>query len=583
MAYRGLQSGGMKADGEYPSPFGPSSKGPKASPSRGEEETRSEPRPTAEFVRRHADRLGELWADAFAEYKRLDDFYWQRNSLWPNEPSKPEYHNARAAAVVDHAADTQMPFEPQVHRPSAGESAASNGRADRVEPWLGAVFHQAGLLEPAMPFKTAGKYLVHYGHAVMCGMRLDTSVLSERPMRKKGEGIAEFDARLERWRAARRNWCPFRYSAVNPGHVLLDPLKKQPPMAIVRVQKYAYDLADLLERKRKTRPRDQVGRYALADQDPYQVEECLEFWSDQWHALMLDGPSRAGELLYVERNTWEFQPYVHGYSGWGLDVADARDLNPRYLCKGILGPVLESIHIEQQQQTARHHILMKAAWLKRITRKDPVEAARELEGDILQETEGDWAWERMPQFSESFFRAGDEASRDITTGTYVADLAGLRQQGVSTVGQQTILSRAAHQKFTAANEQLNHFGSILGGRALRLVDVLSREYGVDGIAVEGHRLTPRDVEGDYYVHVSFELADPTAAMQEKQFAMQEYQAGLISKEDYWSVARKGDATGLRQRLAEEGRGPSPVAIAKEAGNQGVPDSPSGAQPEIPAR
>jgi hypothetical protein len=228
-----------------------------------------EPRPTAEFVRRHADRLGELWSDAFAEYKRLDDFYWQRNSLWPNEPSKPEYHNARAAAVVDHAADTQMPFEPQVHRPPESESAGSKACADRVEPWLGAVFRQAGLLEPAMPFKTAGKYLVHYGHAVMSGMRLDTSVLSERPVCKKGEELGDFDARVERWRAARRNWCPFRYSPVNPGHVLLDPLKKQPPIAIVRVQKYAYDLADLLERKRRTRPRDQVGGYALTDQDPY--------------------------------------------------------------------------------------------------------------------------------------------------------------------------------------------------------------------------------------------------------------------------------------------------------------------------
>ena len=72
--------------------------------------------------------------------------------------------------------------------------------------------------------------------------------------------------------------------------------------------------------------------------------------------------------------------------------------------------------------------------------------------------------ERMPQFSESFFRSSDEVSRDITVGTYAADVAGLRQEGVSTVGQQTILSRAAHQKFTAANEQMNPFGSILGGR-----------------------------------------------------------------------------------------------------------------------
>jgi hypothetical protein len=269
-------------------------------------------------------------------------------------------------------------------------------------------------------------------------------------------------------------------------------------------------------------------------------------------------------LLFVERNTWGFQPYVHGYSGWGLDVADARDLNPRYLCKGLLGPVLESIHVEQQQQTARHHILMKAAWLKRITRKDPVEAARELEGDILSGTEGDWARERMPQFSESFFRSSDEMSRDITVGTYVADVAGLRQEGVSTVGQQTILSRAANQKFTAANEQLSHFGSILGGRALRLVDVLAREYGVDGITVEGHRLKPADVEGDHYVHVKFELADPLVAMQEKQFAMQEYQAGLISREDYWSVARKGDATGIRRRLARDAAHKLPQVAQAEA-------------------
>ena len=60
--------------------------------------------------------------------------------------------------------------------------------------------------------------------------------------------------------------------------------------------------------------------------------------------------------------------------------------------------------------------------------------------------------------------------------------------------------------------------------------------------MEGRRLTPADIEGDYYIHMTFELADPLVAMQE-------YQAGLLSREDYWSVARKGDATGIRRRLA----------------------------------
>ena len=70
--------------------------------------------------------------------------------------------------------------------------------------------------------------------------------------------------------------------------------------------------------------------------------------------------------------------------------------------------------------------------------------------------------------------------------------------------------------------------------------------------MQGHQITPADIQHDYACKVSFELVDPVLQMQSRELGMREVQQGLKSKETYWAAdARLEDATGERRRLLED--------------------------------
>jgi hypothetical protein len=123
----------------------------------------------------------------------------------------------------------------------------------------------------------------------------------------------------------------------------------------------------------------------------------------------------------------------------------------------------------------------------------------------------------------------------------------MREQGVSTVGQQAILSTAAGRKFASPARQLEHLASRSASHVLQLIDILALR-----LNVHGHKITPQDIEHNYSVRVSFELIDPVLQLQNRELGLREVQQGLKSKETYWSAdARLEDATGERRRLLED--------------------------------
>ena len=138
----------------------------------------------------------------------------------------------------------------------------------------------------------------------------------------------------------------------------------------------------------------------------------------------------------------------------------------------------------------------------------------------------------------------------LELGTYSSALAGQRQAGVTTVGQQAILNTAGMRIFAGLAMQREHMASIVGGRILQLVDNVSELSG--GIGANGKLLRKSQIHSVYGVQVTFPHAEPVMEMQGRQVAMSEFGAGLIDPMTYYEAAGYENGTEIRQRLIEEG-------------------------------
>ena len=153
----------------------------------------------------------------------------------------------------------------------------------------------------------------------------------------------------------------------------------------------------------------------------------------------------------------------------------------------------------------------------------------------------------MQQLPGWMFESEQWLDKDMELGTYSRSLAGVRDQGVSTVGQQAILSTSAMRKFVAPSKQLEHLASRSAEHILQLIDVLDLD-----LYVHGYDISSAEIERDYSVRISFELVDPVLQLQQREMGLREVQAGVKSRETYWNAdARLEDATGERNRLLED--------------------------------
>ena len=479
------------------------------------------------------------------------------------------YRPMRGRSVVDHAVDHQLAHEPSIHRLPAGEGEEHKRRADRVEPALRSILNEAAALETSLTWKQVGKNLLLYGYAVV-ETSVDGDCLAKRrnkPRKLRGESAEEFAQRISVWEHQRKTMMPFRTVAHHPARILLDPLRKDPRMGVRHDYRTAYDLYLLTQTRadqRNSKGRnEEVTVYDYGD-NPYKMVECDEYWSEQWHAMA----TTAGDMLFVERNSWGFIPYAHAFAGYGQEPTEQEEFNPSFLAVGILDHARDTLKAQAQESAARHNAVIEAAFNPMVTTGDAAELQEQrARGDILEvANRGEVGWMEVQQLPRYVFESEQMIDRDLELGTYAQSLAGIREQGVSTVGQQAILSTAASRKFATASKQLEHLASRSGMHILRLIDTMKLS-----LIVEGHEISGADIEKDYQVKVSFELVDPVIQFQARELGLREVQAGVKSKETYWSAdARLEDATGERHRLLVDSIREDPMIqriLAKEAARE----------------
>jgi len=515
-----------------------------------------EDEPDANVIDQYRSHLKEVWTNAHRKWEQYDSYYFRTYSVWEEAEAhtRPGWLKpARPTSVVDNAVDHQLASEPTPHRNPARQSEESRNNADRVEEGLKAILDEASLLEPALTWKQQGKNLVHLGYSIH-ELGLDSNVLQRRTEEPpRGDDSEEdYRANMRLFEHYRRTAMPFRTRSPHPARILLDPWEKRPRIAIRHARRFSQDLHELtVARKSRGRP---VDIWEVRNNRPFELILTDEYWTECWHAMMISGYvtgtgreySTMKRMLFTEKNTWGFVPYAHAYAGFGQEPTNSDRIDPANLAVGILDPVLSDIRAQAQAVSGRHNALMDASFNPIGTRMGADELRDQLDqGDIIEMSDRSDVWRMdIPQLPRWMFQTEEWLSRDIEEGTFSRALAGVREQGVSTVGQQAILSTAAGRKFVAVSRQLEHLASVASSQILQLIDLLDLN-----LTIRGKIIRPSYIESDYSVNISFDLVDPVLQLQQRQLGLQEVQAGLKSMETYWAAdARLEDASGERKRL-----------------------------------
>jgi hypothetical protein len=503
--------------------------------------------PSEHYIDGLHEHRKELWRRAKNKWKSIDQFVQRKYQVWPERRhrGRPEYRPSTPAHIIDHAADTQMAYDPNVSRPPHTESDESQLKADRIENAITAIFHDSSLKEPNLVWKQAGRYLLQYGYAVIEGPHWSFDEGPMSPQQQEYETDEDFDERVKHYGRIKSRHNPIRIHCPHPSTILLDPFQKQPDEAIKMSKINMLDLKRLAVRKILSRDYARELFVPEGCEDWTQLE-IMEHWDISWHSIKV---METGQLLYQEPNPWGYVPFTHAFAGFGTEPTDANDMNPAHFAVGLLDHVRESIRIQAQNESAKHAATMTAAFRSwGTTRDDTATAAEEIEeGRMLQGQKEDYWQVNVPEYGRWMFQSGQEVIADIEAGTYTRTLSGRREEGVTTVGQQVILSTAASRKFQAPARQLEHMATIIARWILQAVSVRGETIGVGR-----HQLKPSDIESDYTIGVTFELVDPALQLQQRQLGLQEVNAGFKSLETYWHTdLRLSDTSGEWDRITEE--------------------------------
>lgn len=483
--------------------------------------------------------LHSLWNDAREQWAIVDTYYKGTMQLWPTGSSRPEWlKSSRGGAIVDHAVDHLLSHEPKVKRWPLGEEDDDALTADAVEVAVQAIMHQIALKEPSLTWKQAAKHMMLYGYAVVEDAIHSESLRSSRdkPKKRRSENPDDFDIRMQVWQNRKKTLMPFRTRAPHPSQVLLDPYQKEPSVALKLTRRTHQELYEITRARLNPdgtrnggKPRRSHMEVNLWEDrtNPFDFEDGVEYWTEWWHALVVNG-----SLLFKEPNDWHMMNFSHAFSGFGQESThgtEGSDPNPKELAVGLLNPILPVLKAHAQAVSGMHNALMWNTWLRRFTTEDASEIAVQLSrDDIIEVSAPGTMWiEDAPAFSRWMFEAMGTLDKDIEFGTFSRSQAGIRQQGVGTVGQQAILDTASGRKFIAPTAQLQHLATVSASHIMQFIQTLDLE-----IRVEGTELNKSMIMGDYSNKVTFEVIDPVIQMQLQELGLAQIQAGVLSDITY---------------------------------------------------
>lgn len=528
-------------------------------------------KPTEAFIDQAQKHLEETWGEAHKGWSTRDSFYHRTYTLWPNHTDRPKTRPSRPTAIVDRATDTLINFSPSPHRIARKKTQSGTEGADSIEVALRAILEDSALRETVLPFQAMWLHLIHYEYSI-AELSFDWMSRPIEPTKgEKGhrnETADEFAARVVRFLVQKDNWNPIRIRAPHPTTVLMDPEEKQPPYAIKKVQMLAHELETLTKRKAAPGPgvrRQDVKVFLVSDQEdanPFQGIDLVHYWTKDYHTVK----RQQGEILWTERNPWGFVQFQHAFARAG--VMPGGNSNPKYIARGILAPVEDELRMQGQGIAARHKMSVDSAFAlvgtEDIAEEDLAEA--EARGGYIRGAK-DSVWiVQTPPIQQAMFGVGQEVEAGIERGTFSEILGGLRQPGVTTVGQAAMNSQAAMRQFQTPILQLQHLASLLGQGILQMVLVLNENSTFEQIGINGQILKASEIGHDTSVTITFKDINPATALQAKESDRRDFELGLMSEEDYIRRHHSEDVTGWLDRIDETRLNRKPALVEVRARN-----------------
>jgi hypothetical protein len=404
----------------------------------------------------------------------------------------------------------------------------------------------AQLQEINLTWKQAGKHELLYGYAVVED-GLDPVVMSQLND-PESYNLDPSD---------RKYLFPFRQRAPHPARVLLDPRSKTPDEGVKFTTRFRKELRDIVQSrlaKSDYSSDTEVNRDWLAETNNwYEPIPTLEFWSLYWHGMVSHSPQSSNSLVFLEPNTWKLFPWSHAFAGYGQEPTTLSTVDPEYQAVGILDHIRETLKAQAQAIAGLHNALLRTAFNPMVTTEEADEIAEQLsESDILSlQSRNSTGWMEMQQMPRWMFQAVGQLDADLEQGSYARTLTGVKEQGVSTVGQQAILSQAAGQKFISPIKQLEQLATISLGNQIRLARILGSD-GHKEFIIRGQTLRASQLKNlENNAVASFSAIDPVLELQERQLGLQELAAGAISLRTYWARSSVKDATGEEKRLIRD--------------------------------
>ena len=517
-------------------------------------------RPDEEIINRFYSKMGELWSNAHQEFRDNDAYYQRKFKVWSNTyQGRPVFYDSTPTHLVDHAVATLMSFSPRIHREPVGETEQHKQDATNLEHGLKSIMDDAALHEPTIPWKVCAQYLVAHGYAVVeAPVLVGLGQRPTEPVESEFDDEEAFETAKTIYRANRKSFNPVRIRVPHPSTVLMNPREKVPTVAIKASKMTAQELHEQSITKKRKQRRKYAEIFDMGNKDPWDEVEVWDYWTPYWHVKLVANSSpsynasptsRAATPIWMERNTWGFVPFVHSFAGWGMDMADTGG-DPKNFAQGILGPNKETIRKRTQEISAFHQILLRFAYAPMGTSRDPITLAQAISNEgILEGDPQDFWVMNTPDVPGWALQLRSQTDSTLEMGTYSSALAGVRQAGVTTVGQQAILNTAGMRIFSGVALQREHMASIVGSRILQLVDSVSELAG--GIGANGKTLNKSTIHNVYGIQVAFPHGEPVMELQQRQMAMSEYGAGLIDPMTYYETAGYENGTEIKQRLIEE--------------------------------
>ncbi|MFH1486906.1 MAG: hypothetical protein ABIH46_12615 [Chloroflexota bacterium] len=499
--------------------------------------------PTAQEVLDWHKHLSETWSkfrekNAGVEAQLKNDF-----PIWTDPidiAERPSYHPGTGRQKVDDAVNVMVAYDPEIDiEPFVGtEGEIHKTRANTKENAARRMWEESGKSGPVHPARQATRSIVARGYSNM-GIFWEEPPL--KPKKRSGDDKETTIRRERQWEIVQDSWCPLKIKTFNPTSVLIPPFDDPIGIAIQESRLTNMDIANQTERMAEYHEGIDKWEY---DGKPMEKLTCYETWTDD-HRVMVTAD---GRMVFSIDNFWGFSPWEHKFSGWGDEFAGEDGTDPAWFAAGLLDTLMETLLWQAKIRSGLNAVMMREAFNKLITKLSKEQLEAMIKGVAFFNTDPkDVQWLTSSQTSSHLSEEANWLDESVERGSIASVLAGMREPGVTTVGQNAQLIYYGGLKWVAPSKALSALASGVTSKMFRMIHLKN-----EAVKIAGFTIKPEDIDNVYRCAVTFEQADPILRMEkvklEAALAVQGYS-------DWWTVheaaGHKDDTTMLERKVKHE--------------------------------